>query len=367
NVLPNLDNSAGNIGGKENIFLKNASTINANIFAKGTLDLDKELSIFGNIAVSNSNNVIGNVLRGDKDVQITGNVMVNGDINLSPNGSFINGFVKQSLGASYNGPNPSLGRTNENLLLPIYPASPIINNFEAGTLNKIGNQRVVPGEYKDVVLTNGQTLTLDGVGDYVFKSITNSGNNRVNIVFDFKNAPTGQFRIFVTGRVNLKNVTVTTINGGGASRIYTEVHSPLTSSNDNDDLLNAFFLSNGTGNSGSNWLGTLWVPYGKIKIKSTGNAPVTKIIGAIWGGNIIQIEKNAEIRFEALGFVPSKITPYYPAPEDGKVGDLIGSELTQLSVNTGPITSIPDNNIFRIDTIDEIPYVTIEAIAIDGQ
>ena len=106
---------------------------------------------------------------------------------------------------------------------------------------------------------------------------------------------------------------------------------------------------------------------GKFKIKSTGNAPVTKIEGAIWGGGIIQIEKNAEIKYAPLAFNPNKITPYYPAPPTGKVGDLIGSELTQLSINTGPITRIPDNNIFRIDTINGIPYVTIEAVAIDGQ
>jgi hypothetical protein len=366
-VLPSSNMANGNVGSKESISFKKSSVINANIFGRGTIDLDKELAISGNITANNYTNKNGDILKGDKDISISGNIVVNGDLKLSSNGSSITGFVKQRPGASYTGPNPVLGRTNESLTLPIFPTLPIINDFEAGTLNIVGNQTIAPGEYNDVILTNNQTLRLNGVGTYVFKSITNSGNGKINIVFNFQNAPTGHFRLFVTGKVNLKNVTVTTINGGSASRIFTEIHSSLSTNNDNDDIQNAFFLSNGSGNSGSNWLVTLWVPYGKIKIKSTGNAPVTKVEGAIWGGDVIYIEKNIEIKYDPLIFDPNNISPYYPAPESGKINDLIGSELTQLSVNIGPITSIPDNNIFRIDTINNIPYVTIEAIAIDGQ
>ena len=77
--------------------------------------------------------------------------------------------------------------------------------------------------------------------------------------------------------------------------------------NDNDDVNNAFFLSNGTGTNNCNWLGTLWVPYGKIKIKSSGIAPTTKIEGAIWCGNTVYIEKNTEIKYAPLIFDPNNI------------------------------------------------------------
>lgn len=186
-VLPSVNSGKGKVGSKENIFFKNASNITADVFSRGRTELDKEININGNITANNYLGLSSEILNGDKDVVISGNVTVNGKINISTNGSSIGGFIRQNIGSSYSGPVPALGRTNGILDLPAFPALPIINDFMDGTRNLIGNQTVVPGEYRDVVLTNNQTLTLNGVGTYVFKSITNSGNSKVKIVFDFKN------------------------------------------------------------------------------------------------------------------------------------------------------------------------------------
>ncbi len=48
-VMPSSISGFGYVGSKENISFKKSSVINANIFGRGTVDLDKELSITGNI------------------------------------------------------------------------------------------------------------------------------------------------------------------------------------------------------------------------------------------------------------------------------------------------------------------------------
>ncbi|HCT21908.1 MAG TPA: hypothetical protein DIW54_00620, partial [Chitinophagaceae bacterium] len=353
----------GSIGSRETISLKKGSSITANIFGRSSIDLDKELSINGNITANNYQNNKSDILKGDKSVSITGNLLINGNIKLSSSGSSINGSVKQSTGTTYSGPTPTGGISRSNLVLPIFPTLPVINQYEAGSGSINSSITLSPGNYGTVTLNSGQTLTLNGTGTYVFKSIISKGSGRVNIVYNFNNSPTGHIRIFVTDRIQLKNINASVINGGSAKRIFTEVHSNKTSNSDEDDEENAFFLSNETSNIGTIWLGTVWVPYGKIKIKSAEKGPTTRFIGALWCGNKIIIEKNIEIVYAPLKFDPNNISPYYPPPEAGKTTNLIGAELTQLSTNVGPITSIPANNIFTIDSTN----VAIEAIAIAGQ
>ncbi|KAF0239978.1 MAG: subtilase family [Chitinophagaceae bacterium] len=354
-VLPN-GTTRGNLGSFKNISFKKESVINGNIYSRESIDLDKEITLTGNLFANNFSNAKNDILKGEKSIKITGNAVINGNIKLSGSGSSFIGSVRQKAGATYSGPTPTLGRTTGALTLPIFPTLPLINSYTAGTTRVSGTQTIVPGTYGDVTLTNGQTLTLNGVGTYVFKSIKNTSDKRVNIIYNFNNIARGQFRILVEGNVDLKFVNASIINGGEAGRIYTEIHSTLKPPNRNDDDKedgdyddddNAFFISSGSGSTGAVWLGTVWVPNGKVKIKSTSNATV-KFEGAIWCGDKIYIEKNAEIKYAPLIFDPNTISPYYPAPATGKTTDLIGSALTQLATNTGVITSIPNNNIFTI-------------------
>lgn len=190
-VMPSSISGFGYVGSKENISFKKSSVINANIFGRGTVDLDKELSITGNITANNSKNQKIDILKADKNVKITGNVVVNGAIKINPAGSMITGSVKQPPGASYTGPSPSGGKFNESLTLPIYPALPVINDYKEGTINVTGTTSISAGTFNNVSLANGQKLTLSGVGTYVFKSLVNTGNGKVYIDFDFQNSPTG--------------------------------------------------------------------------------------------------------------------------------------------------------------------------------
>ena len=195
----------GNIGSKESISLKKASTIIANVFSRSTIDLDKELTIEGNINANNYKNLNSEVLKGDRGITIKGNLIINGNIKLTNTGSSITGSVNQSSGSSYSGPNPTGGITKGNLSLPIFPALPVINYYSSGFGNTNSSITLSPGTYGNVNLNSGQTLTLNGVGTYIFKSITSVGSGKVNLVYNFNGAPTGHFRLFVTDKIQLKN------------------------------------------------------------------------------------------------------------------------------------------------------------------
>ncbi len=223
-VLPDSNSNKGNLGSREDITFKKSTTINANIYGRGTLEFDKESNFTGNITVNNYKNEKKDIVKGEDKIKIIGNIVANGDIKLKTSGSSITGSVKQRIGAKYEGPNPTLGKTLGALTLPIFPTLPIINEYTAGTVNKSGTQTLTPGAYKDIDLKDNQTLTLSGVGVYIFNSLKMDGKDNVKLIYDFKNSTTGQFRIYVVEKIELKGVTVSTKNGGGANRIFTEVH-----------------------------------------------------------------------------------------------------------------------------------------------
>ena len=60
--------------------------------------MDKEVTVNGNINVNNYSNQSGDVLKGAKDIVVFGNLIVNGNIDISTNGSAINGSIKQNIG-----------------------------------------------------------------------------------------------------------------------------------------------------------------------------------------------------------------------------------------------------------------------------
>ena len=76
-------NTRGNIGSKESISLKKGSTIAANLFSRSTIELDKELSVDGNITANNYKNSKSEIIKGDKGITIKGNLTVNGNIKLT--------------------------------------------------------------------------------------------------------------------------------------------------------------------------------------------------------------------------------------------------------------------------------------------
>ncbi|MBK8515480.1 MAG: hypothetical protein IPL55_04080 [Saprospiraceae bacterium] len=194
--------SFGNIGSKEDISFKKGSVINANVISNGSLDLDKELTVSGNLTANNYKKEKNDILKGDKNIRITGNLLINGDIKISDKDNSITGNVKIPSGASYSGPTPSGGVNKGSIMLPAFPALPVVNSFVEGTISKTGTQTLVPGAYKDITLKDGQTLTLSGVGTYTFNSIVNTSKNKVNIIYDFRDTTQGQFRIFVSEKLN---------------------------------------------------------------------------------------------------------------------------------------------------------------------
>ncbi|MBK7650456.1 MAG: hypothetical protein IPJ20_06455 [Flammeovirgaceae bacterium] len=114
---------------------------------------------------------------------------------------------------------------------------------------------ITPGGYDDIKLSGNQTLTFKGTGIYILDKIENKNGTSNSFVFDFQNDPTGIIKIYVHENVSLGKLGVTTINGGSASRIFTEVHGTGLGSSKY-----AFDITNGSTSSKSKWLGTVWAP-----------------------------------------------------------------------------------------------------------
>ncbi len=103
---------------------------------------------------------------------------------------------------------------------------PTINTIDpipAGAQNISNNANVYPNIlYGNVTLTGNKTITFNGSGTYVFRSIKNSGTTN-KFVFDFgPNNPNGIIRILVEGDVDLNKVLASIRGDGSASRIFLE-------------------------------------------------------------------------------------------------------------------------------------------------
>ena len=169
---------------------------------------------------------------------------------------------------------------------------PAITNFpKVGTTNITSSQTLKPGAYGDIALGNNEKIIFSGTGAYVFNSINNSGNN--SFVFDFQNDPKGAIKIYVYGDVNLNKVNASTINGGDATRIFSETHGKGSSSSGNI----GWNIANGSPGKGSTvkWLGTIWAPYGGINIGSgTGQSFYS---GAFYSGTGIDVQSGVSITY----------------------------------------------------------------------
>ncbi|HXS56986.1 MAG TPA: S8 family serine peptidase, partial [Hanamia sp.] len=262
-----------------------------NINSGGTVQLDNYNKVTGNItsAASLSN---GAAIDIGKSAVITGNIDANGNIKIQ-SGS-VNGTITHPQTASYSGPKPSGGNISGTPSLPVLPELPTITKFgNMGTTDISTSKSISAGDYGNLTLKGNQTITLLGTGVYSFKAIKNGGSN--TFIFDFKNDPSGTFKIYVFGDVDLNLINAKMINGGSASRIYSETHGSGSTCSRGKY---AWDMANGTwGSKGfSKWLGTVWAPYGGINIGS--GSETNCYTGAFYSGTFINVQNNVKIIYE---------------------------------------------------------------------
>lgn len=329
-----------------------------NLYSGGKVELANGNNITGEISVANNQNATGTILTIGSGGAITGNINVKG--NTVNSGSSVNGSVTHPAGTTYSGPLPAGGNITGTPTLKLMPALPPVLTFPAaGTTNITSTRTITPGAYKDIQLNGNKTLTFRGTGDYIFRSVVNSGSVTY-FVFDFQNDPNGKIRILVHGDMNVNKISITTINGGDPSRIYTETHGSGAAA---PDRKSAFYMASGSGSStpqSSAWLGTLWAPYAAITISNQNN--YGRIKGAIFSGTQVNIQGGITIEHIPLALdAPSDIFPRYTPPNNFKVNDLIGPELFSLNQNPAAGTELTDLFIATPDS------VWLEIIAKEGQ
>jgi hypothetical protein len=280
----------GSIGSFKLIQSTGSASVMSNIFSGGTVVLANSNTVSGRITAANMAALKAGttILSVGSGASLTGNIDVNGDILIS--GGTVSGIVTNPPGSIYKLGKNIISNTKGNPNLPGLPTVPPITAFQPypyPMLPDITSGTITPGAYDDIKLPGNKTLTLKGTGIYVFDKIDNKGTN--SFVFDFNGDPSGTFKIYVHNDVNLDKISVTMINGGSATRIYTEVHGAGSGS-----PKYAFNIANGSSAAAATkWLGTVWVPYAAINIGSgTGNSSIT---GALWSGTQVNIQSGANI------------------------------------------------------------------------
>ncbi len=274
----------GSIGSFKMVKSTGGATINANIYSGGKIILANSNAVTGRITAANSPVVSGTILSIGSSANLGGNIDVNGNIIVG--GGTVSGIVTHPSGTTYSG--PAIGARNVTGIpsLPGLPQMPPVTGFSPfPQLPDINSTRsITPGAYDDIKLSGNKTLTFSGTGIYTFDQINNTGGTN-NFVFDFQNNTTGVFKIYVHNNVSLGKINVSMINGGSATRIFTEVHGTASCS---------FTIDNGSSSSAATkWLGTVWAPYGSINIGSgSGNSNIT---GALWSGTQVNVQSGVNI------------------------------------------------------------------------
>ena len=317
------------------------STNITNIYSKGTVVLSYNNIVTGVITASNSTSVTGTILSVGTGANIKGNIDVKGNIVIG--GGTVSGKVTTN--TFYTGPVPAGGKIIGAPTLPVFPALPAITSFAPypyPRIPDITSGTIAPGAYDDIKLPGGKTLTFSGPGIYVFDKIDNKGSN--NFVFDFKNNISGTFKIYIHHDADLDKIKVSMINGGSASRIFTEIHG-----NGLGWSKFAFYVASGSSSATkSSWLGTVWAPYAGIYIGTGyGNTDIT---GALWSGIQVNIQSGTNVTYAPFS---ECVTPNVNAGTDkpldfGKPTTLTGTSSTTgatfswKAINGGVITS-PSN------------------------
>ena len=344
----------GSIGSYRLVTSTGNSTINANIYSGGTVQLTNSNVVTGKITAANSAGLSGNILSTGSSANLSGDIDVNGNILIG--GGTVSGKVTHPAGTIYDGPVPAGGNITAPPTLPILPAMPAINTFPAIPANAINinnNKTITPGIiYGDVTLGGNKTLTFTGSGEYVFRSIKNSGTTN-KFVFDFGlNNPRGIIKIYVQGDIDLNKVLASIKGDGNVNRIYTETHG--TGSTSSNGTI-AFNIANGSAGSTTKWLGSVWAPYGAITIGAgTGSSDLT---GALWSGTQVNILSGVIVSYSPM-VKDDVIVPFNPI-NAFKVSTVIGAELTSLTLS---ISEESKNQLVILNG-----YVLIDVIAILGK
>ena len=274
--------SLGSIGSFKLVQTTGTSSISGNINARGTVVLANSNTVTGKITTANFYAATGTILSVGSSANLGGNLDVSGNIVVG--GGTVTGKATHPTGTTYTGPAPAGGNVTGIPSLPTMPNLPVINTFSPypNLPDITSTTSITPGAYDDIKLSGNKTLTFNGPGIYVFDKIDNTGSN--NFVFNFQNSATGTFKIYIHNDAFLNKISVSTINGGAASRIYCEVHGTAAST---------FTIANGTASSHAKWLGTVWAPYGAINIGSgSGNCDIT---GALWSGTQVNIQSGVAV------------------------------------------------------------------------
>ncbi len=269
------------------------STNKTNIYSGGTVVLANSNVVNGKITAANNIMPLATtVFSAGTSESFTGNIEINGNIVIG--GGAVSGIVTNPTNKNYTlgaVTKPGIGTPT----LPVLPSAlPVIKTpFPAVGQTDISAGPIGPGNYGNLSIGGNKTVTLNGPGVYVFKSITATGPNS-QLVFNFNaNTAAGNFLIYVAGDVLLNRLSCT-IQGGSPTRIYTEVQG--TGSTNTSDRTVAFSMSNGSNGNGntSSWFGSVWAPYAGVKI-GTPNGPGMAIQGALWSGTQVNIQDGVTI------------------------------------------------------------------------
>lgn len=319
--------TGGAVGSYQLIKTTGAVTFAGNLFSGGTINLANTTTVGGNIAAANSSSSKKTILQTGPNAYLKGNIDVNGNISIGGGNSQVDGKVTHPKGTTYSGPNPKGGNITGTPSLPTLPQMPEITSFPlAGSKSIYESETFTAGAYDKIKLEGNKTITFSGSGEYIFNSINNIGVN--TFIFDFKNNSSGTIKLYIYGDVDLDNIKVKIINGGDASRIYTEVHGNGSGC---WDYRSSFNMGNSFGVSckyESEWQGTVWAPNGAIRIGAdAGNVTIT---GALLSGTKVDIGSNVIINFAPF----SSCTPpdVYAGPDTTlnvlKTINLVGSSKT---------------------------------------
>ncbi|MEP7318395.1 MAG: S8 family serine peptidase, partial [Panacibacter sp.] len=283
---------SGSIGSYNSIKTTGKVTVNENMLSSSIIRLAGENTVNGSISAANLNSTGKFAFYVDEGLLLNGNVSANGNIFIGA--GVLNGTVIHPPGTIYTGPVPQGGEVTGTPLIPSLPENPPVTFFApAGTTNIASSKTIGPGGYNKIKLTGNNTVTFSGPGIYIFNSINNSGYLN-KFVFDFKNNPSGIFQLQIYGDVDLGKLQVILKNGGTPSRIYAETHGNGESCPNGPY---AWSMGNGFSQSQvSEWTGTVYAPYGGIKIGSA-EGGTSSIKGALWSGTQVNIITGVEISF----------------------------------------------------------------------
>ena len=268
---------SGNVGSYKLVHTNGDVQIAGNIHSGGTVVLGNNNICSGLITANNSANLGGTIMQTGAGMTLGGDIDVKGNIIIG--GGTVSGKVTHPAGSSYSGPVPGGGEVIGTPSLPIMPDMPPITIFPAaGATNITSTQTINPGSYGNLTISN-KTITFNGPGVYVFKSIKNSGTNTFR--FNFQGLPTGVISIYVHGDVNLAGIQTAFPNGGDGSRVYMEVQGKGSTNGGNGTY--SCILT-----TGFNWAGTIWAPFAAIKAGS--GSSQGSLGGCFWSGTQVDIE-----------------------------------------------------------------------------